>query len=478
MPKKKKKRKGKKKKGKGKKNNNEFDPNSEEGKKAKLIETAKRLQRQCKQEALDFNKFQQQRDQINYFWIVEKKSLEDKKTDRRNKERELQDLEEKHQVEIKVYKQSVKHLLFEHQDETTIHKTELERNLKLLEDDHRVTETQLKKDLRGLEKRQKEMEITNSQFTKQLKSLHDHNIAMLRHEFERRAREFQLKYEKNKKEIRQELEAEKSRQIKRIEYRKNEHTRRLMKQHEDAFTKIKRYYNDITHNNLDLIKSLKDDVSEMKKKERLDEKKMLQIAAENKRMSEPLKIARADVKRLKKEKSEYEQDKQLLNETKAKLLVIENRFRKLSWEHEVLEQRYAQSKSERDQMRDEYEKTIYNVKQKSGFDNQLIRKKISAVNNSLEQHDAQLLEVVSMAGLEGHGYTDSLDDIVELKNATVRTLQEELERLINSHNRSVQSYEQEMVNHGVPAEELGFLPKLLSETAVGEMTRSQTDASL
>ena len=47
------------------------------------------------------------------------------------------------------------------------------------------------------------MEITNSQFTKQLKSLHDHNIAMLRHEFERRAREYQLKYEKNKKEIRQ-----------------------------------------------------------------------------------------------------------------------------------------------------------------------------------------------------------------------------------------------------------------------------------
>merc|ERR1711934_40567 len=463
MPKKKKKRKGKKKKkGKGK-GKAEFDPNSEEGKRQKLIETAKMLQRQCQQEAQDFNKFQQQRDQINYFWIVEKKSLEDKKTDRRNKERELQDLEEKHQVEIKVYKQSVKHLLFEHQDETTIHKTELEKNLKLLEDDHRVTETQLKKDLRGSEKRQKEMEITNSQFTKQLKSLHDHNIAMLRHEFERRAREYQLKYEKNKKEIRQDLEAEKSRQIKRIEGRKNDHTQRLMKQHEDAFTKIKRYYNDITHNNLDLIKSLKDDVSEMKKKERLDEKKMLQIAAENKRMSEPLKIARADVKRLKKEKSEYEQDKQLLNETKAKLLVIENRFRKLSWEHEVLEQRYAQS--------------IYNVKQKSGFDNQLIRKKISAVNNSLEQHDAQLLEVVSMAGLEGHGYTDSLDDIVELKNATVRTLQEELERLINSHNQSVQRYEQEMVNHGVPAEELDFLPKLLSETAVGEMTRSQPDTS-
>ena len=58
---------------------------------------------------------------------------------------------------------------------------------------------------------------------------------------------------------------------------------------------------------------MQDDVLEMKKKERLDEKKMLQIAAENKRMSEPLKIALADVKRLRQEKDEYEQDKQVLS---------------------------------------------------------------------------------------------------------------------------------------------------------------------
>lgn len=41
-------------------------------------------------------------EKLNYFWIVEKKTLEDKKSELRNKDRELQDLEEKHQVEIKV----------------------------------------------------------------------------------------------------------------------------------------------------------------------------------------------------------------------------------------------------------------------------------------------------------------------------------------------------------------------------------------
>lgn len=46
----------------------------------------------------DFNEFQQQREKLNYFWIVEKKKLDDKRVELRNKDRELQDLEEKHQV--------------------------------------------------------------------------------------------------------------------------------------------------------------------------------------------------------------------------------------------------------------------------------------------------------------------------------------------------------------------------------------------
>lgn len=41
-----------------------------------------------------------------------------------------------------------------------------------------------------------------------------------------------------------------------------------------AFAEIKNYYNDITHNNLDLIKTLKEDVAEMKRRETQNEKLM------------------------------------------------------------------------------------------------------------------------------------------------------------------------------------------------------------
>ncbi len=85
-----------------------------------------------KKEEEEFNQFQQQREKLNYFWIVEKKNLEDSRAELRNKERELQDLEEKHQVEIKVYKQRVKHLLYEHQNEITEAKYDGELTLKLV----------------------------------------------------------------------------------------------------------------------------------------------------------------------------------------------------------------------------------------------------------------------------------------------------------------------------------------------------------
>ena len=49
-------------------------------------------------------------------------------------------------------------------------------------------------------------------------------------------------------------------EILEIEERKNHHINELMKKHEKAFGEIKNYYNDITHNNLDLIRSLKEEV--------------------------------------------------------------------------------------------------------------------------------------------------------------------------------------------------------------------------
>ena len=70
------------------------------------------------------NYFQLERDKVNTFWEITKRQLDEKKAEIRNKEREMEETEERHQVEIKVYKQKVKHLLYEHQNNITELKAE------------------------------------------------------------------------------------------------------------------------------------------------------------------------------------------------------------------------------------------------------------------------------------------------------------------------------------------------------------------
>ena len=62
----------------------------------------------------------------------------------RNKDRELQDLAEKHEIEVKIYKQRVKHLVFQNLDQLTELKKEAEITLKNAEDDHRIEQRELK----------------------------------------------------------------------------------------------------------------------------------------------------------------------------------------------------------------------------------------------------------------------------------------------------------------------------------------------
>lgn len=49
--------------------------------------------------------FQEERERINYNWIIAKKELEDKRSELINKQREIEDLKENHVMTLNLYKQ-------------------------------------------------------------------------------------------------------------------------------------------------------------------------------------------------------------------------------------------------------------------------------------------------------------------------------------------------------------------------------------
>lgn len=415
------------------------------------------------------NYMQLERDKINAFWEISKKDLDDRKAELRNKDREMEEMEERHQVEIKVYKQKVKHLLYEHQNNITTLKADGELALKLQQDEFRKREGDLGKDKRNLKLAYKEQELANQDIVRQLKLEHAKEVTKLRQEFSLQARELQHNYEKKMKLLRDDLELRRKQEIHEIEERKNSHINELMKKHERAFAEIKNYYNDITHNNLDLIKTLKDDVAEMKKREAQNEKLMFEIAQENKRLSEPLSKALKEVEALRQALASYEKDKLSLAQTKARLVAAEKQVKNLEWENEVLTQRFGKVQTERDDLYERFESSIYEVAQKSGLKGALLERRLEALSEALEMKEAQLAEVLTAANLDPStlaAINTRLEEVLENKNAVIRALQYDVAKVSKAHNDLIRVYEAKLTEFGIPVEELGFRP-LVTNTSTG-----------
>ncbi|XP_072551159.1 dynein regulatory complex subunit 4 isoform X2 [Salminus brasiliensis] len=437
-----------------------------------------RLREELDREREERNYFQLERDKIHTFWEITKRQLDEKKADLRNRDREMEEAEERHQVEIKVYKQKVKHLLYEQQNSIAELKTEGVVATKLMQKEHVDLENDLRKGIRTLKVDLKEQELSNENLMKSLKLKHDEDITKTRNDFERQVREIEAKYEKKMLALRQEQDLRRKTEIHEIEERKNSQINTLMKNHEKAFSDIKNYYNDITLNNLALINTFKEQSDEMKRKEERLEKETAEVLHQNKYLTESLQKATEEVSDLRKQLANYNKDKSSLAGTKARLKVADKEMKDLKWEHEVLEQRFSKVQLERDELYQKFTKAIQEVQQKSGFKNLLLERKLDALTDTLEKKEAQLNEVLAASNLDHTALnvvTRKLEEVLDSKNVAIKDLQYELARVCKAHNDLLRTYEAKLKAFGIPVEELGFKPL---ESSIARQTLGQGPAGL
>ncbi|XP_077610287.1 dynein regulatory complex subunit 4 isoform X3 [Crocuta crocuta] len=280
------------------------------------------------------------------------------------------------------------------------------------------------------------------------------------------------------KMLRDELDLRRKTEIHEVEERKNGQINMLMQRHEEAFTDIKNYYNDITLNNLALINSLKEQMEDMRRKEDHLEKEMLEVSVQNKRLADPLQKARDDMNEMRKQLGNYERDKQILVRTKARLKVTEKELKDLQWEHEVLEQRFLKVQQERDELYGKFTAAILEVQQKVGFKNLVLERKLQALSAAVEKKEVQLNEVLAASNLDPAALTlvsRKLEDVLESKNNTIKDLQYELARVCKAHNDLLRTYEAKLLAFGIPLDNVGFKPL---ETAVIGQILGQGPAGL
>jgi chromosome segregation ATPase len=398
------------------------------------------------------NYHQLERDKINAFWEISKRELDAVKADLRNKDRERAEMLERHQVEMKVYKQKMRHVLYEQKVQIATMKIEAERTLKSRQEEHREKEADLRSDCRDLKNLRKEQELLQRGMKSTVQQQQAQQLTEQLRNFERSMKELHLKYDKRIKTLREDMEQRRKDDIATIERRKEEHIEELRQMHDKAFREIRDYYTEITSSNLETIKTLKEEVYSRKNTEASNEKLMFEIAQTNKRLTEPLTRAQKQKKQLETELADYERDRAALKTAKQELRELEQRCKTLTWEHEVLGQRFGKLQEDRDLIFDQYNHSLQEIQQKAIFKRVLLHRKLEVVQQQLERKDAQLGEVLKNANVDeatAKTVERKLDDLLGEKNRTIEDLQQLLAAITLRHDKSAQAYEVYVRQNGI-----------------------------
>ncbi|CAN0111907.1 unnamed protein product [Ectocarpus sp. 12 AP-2014] len=437
-----------------------------------LQEVVPMLKQQLEKSMLDRNYVQLERDTIQTFYDITHQEVKTLELKTSAKDREMELMEDNHRVEVRVYVQKVKHLEYEHQNNLKSITMDGEQLLGGEGDLHGNRSSELHRAKKDIKSEVEERYLLNAEEIAQVKKAHGKTLTKMREGFEVSLSELRARCDARLASLEDDLELRRKVDIHEIEERKNLHINDLMKNHEKAFGQMKAYYNDITNDNLKLIRSLKDELVEMKKKAVANQKLMLDISHENKRLSEPLTVALTDVAELHAHLRGQEKDRMSLTNAKARLRVIDEQLSEVRDSHKELEVDFARVVEERDQLYDTFEGAVRTIQQKSDFRNLALEQRMSSVEESIERAGVQLTQIVTAAKLdppEVDRVMTGLEEVLTAKNGAVSDLQYAFVRTAKGYNDSLRTYTAKLKACGVPAEDIasmGFAPYTTS-TSLG-----------
>merc|ERR1712178_167006 len=198
----------------------------------------------------------------------------------------------------------------------------------------------------------------NEDDVKMMRQQFDKSLGKLRETFETNHKQLEAQYEEQVSELKIDLELKAKVEVHEIEERKNQHINELLFNHQEAFDEIKTYYNDITHDNLQLIRELKDEITGMREREKTNQKRMALLTQENKDLSEPLLKKQEEQRELEEKLKSYTKDKMALRNLKAHNKQLEERIGEAKSDYRGTEEKFRKIEKERGDLYRRFQKAV------------------------------------------------------------------------------------------------------------------------
>ncbi|KAG5464751.1 hypothetical protein LSCM4_00192 [Leishmania orientalis] len=400
------------------------------------------------------NYFQAEREKVNSMWEITKKEIANAQFGLQNAESELEELERDHQVEMKVYQQKVRHLLYDQKVALKQLRDESDAALRQAEAAHTQRMQQLESER---QQRMAGMQSAREAQESHVADQHDGHQYMLtvtkRRNHEKELARLQTSYDAKLSTLREDLELRRRAEVQDAEERYHLHISHLIQQHEDKFNEMKAYYNHITHNNFEIIQSLKDEIATMKKNDEHNEGLMLEIEKENENLVAPLEQLEKEVAELQAKKQQHIQDKHSLRSSRTRYNVLQQQLCALRQEKEVLEDQYKNVYGEREDLRAKFQSALREAMDIVAERNNALQQDLIEAHARLEQRDAQLGGVLRAMNLEPSAMefiSNEIDAEVQEKNQVIKDLHFEMRRLEKKVNAMVEEYERRCRAVGLP----------------------------
>ncbi|OMJ76056.1 hypothetical protein SteCoe_24661 [Stentor coeruleus] len=407
------------------------------------------------------NKNQNEKDLIKQFYDVTKRNVEETKSLIRNKDTEMEKLEDDHRVEVKVYMQKIKHLEYDHQ--TSLKKLEIDSKEAVKEEvnHHYTTENKAKIYKKDLKKQINEMELSNVYRVQKEMEAYQMGLEAIKKSNDDKIIGIEAIYKQKLQALKENLELRLKVEIHEVEERKNKHRNELMVKHEKAFRNIKDYYNDITRGNLEKIRELKEEKKKLEQNQ-IDHKIAIDdLKKENDTLKNPLEDAKAELSKLEDRLTNYNLDKVSLFNAKKHLKTLLYQLEKCKYDKKELENKYQQAAGEKDELFKKYESTVDRVRQKADYKNVYLEQKLKGLEDNLQRKETQLQEVLAKVSLEPSLVVEinkRIEEALEAKNTILKNLNYSLAHATKAYNDAIRVYEAKLIEFGIPPEELGFQP--------------------
>lgn len=250
-------------------------------------------------------------------------------------------------------------------------------------------------------------------------------------------------------------------EIHEIEERKNEHINQLMTNHEQAFREMKEYYNDITRENLELIKVHKEKLAEIREKINQNGVLVQEMKTEHEKLQPKFQAVLQDLRTFQKQVSTFDKDTMALRNANGCLKDLRAKTKTIKENHEQLVSMFRTVDKEKNEMYGKFEEAVSGLRAKANFKNDVLEQKLMVMGGDLEKKEHTLRELVQRSGLD-QGTVDEIckkmEEAMEAKSSILKNLKYSLAHATKAYNDAIRVYEAKLVEFGIPAEELGLEP--------------------